>query len=880
MDELLYTLAAPGIPRAEMLDGREHLVVPVIALMEGVIHAVNAEVPEYVPASTLSANPSSWDGMPLMIGHPTQNGVQVSAKALGEMAKRGFGQIKAARFKDGKLGVEAWADVRRLEELGHQQMLADMRAGKPIEVSVGAHVKTLAEVGVFGDKPYKASWKEITPDHLAFLPGGRGACSLAMGCGAGRMAEASIRACEAADFRALWPDSSGNDDHGREHEVGTRVTVANTHWNKTLHGKTGTVYSTTTDAEGQTSHYVKGLYSKGGGEFVRASDLVPAVVRFPGKDEKYVAPRRLEDFRTLWPKADGTDDHGRGNDVVSPDIGGSPAEFAKWGATAEGFDPAKAYIELYRRHPKLIDERPSPRQAQKLHEALSAIRVAMQDPEIGMHMQTALGGASLEHIRHEIANLEAGGHITGGLGKKADMPHVFDTVYGRAAMDGAGKAALGKLIELLDDPEVGKLVALLLHDMAEDGVLMPATPKSLSERVAAALEPIFRSLWPKSDGGDDHGRSDDGKGRFSLHDSQGNKVSSHPTRKAAREAKDVHEKSKNQAVHIVDNGKHDAGKEVVNGLVDKLYENNEIDVEEYNNILDGNHPKQGVLDYIDGALENGDMSDKDYGRAIAAVEAGAFKTGGKSKAKYMSAAAKSRDCTMCDGMGQVDGKDCPACDGEGKIKAAEAANEESESELRAACSCREGADMKTKAERIKALMADEYNPLKDVKSLEAMPDDGIKALEDYAAAQAKTAGEVKAASEKAAADLKAANEKVTALEANAAKPLTEEQFMAAAPADVKTLIEGNRAAAATRKEELVGKLKTAQDAYDETALKALSLAELEKLAKVAKVDVPAPAANVYTFPSAHRSAESKDALALAAPPNPYEAGIKAAQAKF
>jgi hypothetical protein len=40
-------LGATGQVRTEMVDGREHLVVPVIALMEGVIHAVNAEVPEF-----------------------------------------------------------------------------------------------------------------------------------------------------------------------------------------------------------------------------------------------------------------------------------------------------------------------------------------------------------------------------------------------------------------------------------------------------------------------------------------------------------------------------------------------------------------------------------------------------------------------------------------------------------------------------------------------------------------------------------------------------------------------------------------------------------------------------------------------------------------
>lgn len=189
----LHVLGATSTARSETLDGREWLVVPVVALMEGVIHAVNAETPEFVPATALADNPSSWDGLPLVVGHPVKDGVQISAKTPGELERRGFGVIKSTRFMNGKLGLEAWADITRLEVLGHQQMLADMRAGKPIEVSVGAHVHTRETKGAHRGKQYAAEWTAINGDHLAFLPGGRGACSVDMGCGTGRMA---MRMCD------------------------------------------------------------------------------------------------------------------------------------------------------------------------------------------------------------------------------------------------------------------------------------------------------------------------------------------------------------------------------------------------------------------------------------------------------------------------------------------------------------------------------------------------------------------------------------------------------------------------------------------------------------------------------------------------------------
>lgn len=209
----LVGAAASGAPVLKKLNGRDHLVVPVVALMEGVIHAVNSDEPEFVPASRLAAAASSWNGRPLVVKHPVRNGIQVSANDPDIVAAQGFGTIYNSKMSGSKLGMEAWIDPERLEALGEHMLLADVRAGKPIEVSVGAHVRTLTSTGQWNGKTYKRSWDDILGDHLAFLPGGRGACSIDMGCGACRAAQAY----EVTDteLRALWSPDQPRDDKGR-----------------------------------------------------------------------------------------------------------------------------------------------------------------------------------------------------------------------------------------------------------------------------------------------------------------------------------------------------------------------------------------------------------------------------------------------------------------------------------------------------------------------------------------------------------------------------------------------------------------------------------------------------------------------------------------
>ncbi|MFI5222659.1 MAG: DUF2213 domain-containing protein [Nitrospirales bacterium] len=184
----LHLRGALGAARVEQYQGREHLIVPVVALMDGVIHAVNASTPERVTAATLTKAAHSWNGRPLVLGHPMKNGRQCSANEPAIEASHRFGTIFNSRMSGAKLLMDAYVDPVAAERLGGADFVQNLRDGRQCEVSVGAYVMTDNEAGVHMGKPYKATWLETVGDHLAFLPGGRGACSIEMGCGAHRAA--------------------------------------------------------------------------------------------------------------------------------------------------------------------------------------------------------------------------------------------------------------------------------------------------------------------------------------------------------------------------------------------------------------------------------------------------------------------------------------------------------------------------------------------------------------------------------------------------------------------------------------------------------------------------------------------------------------------
>lgn len=179
-----------GQLRTGQFYGTEHLVVPIVALVEGVLHASNSPTPELVLSSEFSKTPQGWNGRPVMMDHPEINGNKVSANDPTVLEKFGLGHVFAASIKDGKLMMEAWINLSRSAAVPNsEELIARLRAGTAVEVSVGVFINTDKKNGIFNGRRYSAIWRDIVPDHLALLPAGTiGACSVEMGCGAPRAA--------------------------------------------------------------------------------------------------------------------------------------------------------------------------------------------------------------------------------------------------------------------------------------------------------------------------------------------------------------------------------------------------------------------------------------------------------------------------------------------------------------------------------------------------------------------------------------------------------------------------------------------------------------------------------------------------------------------
>lgn len=186
------------------------------------------------------------------------------------------------------------------------------------------------------------------------------------------------------------------------------------------------------------------------------------------------------------------------------------------------------------------------------------------------------------------------------------------------------------------------------------------------------------------------------------------------------------------------------------------------------------------------------------------------------------------------------------------------------------------AEKATRAELIAELVTDKFSGFKEgdetFLELPAVTDERL--LEFKAAAETnKNAAAALAKSENdgrnTSARLKVAEEKLKVAEQ---KP-TKEQWLEAAPAELKTLLDRQATAEAELRADLIGKLKTL-GANTEDELKAMDIPQLQTLAKYAKVDAPQVDFSGRGAPrSPNAPADNNDY----APPNPYEADLKVLQ---
>jgi hypothetical protein len=145
--------------------------------------------PLLYPPDEVRKSPEDWNHIPIVVYHPMKDGKPVSARSPSILSKHGIGIVFHART-DGKdiLKSEGWLDVEATRRVD-KSVLDSVQLGKPIELSTGLFVddEPAPEGAIFNDhrgtRKYVGIARNYKPDHLAILPSGKGACSLADGCG-------------------------------------------------------------------------------------------------------------------------------------------------------------------------------------------------------------------------------------------------------------------------------------------------------------------------------------------------------------------------------------------------------------------------------------------------------------------------------------------------------------------------------------------------------------------------------------------------------------------------------------------------------------------------------------------------------------------------
>jgi len=160
--------------------GRRHLVIPLVMMVEGVHHG--SAGPVFHSSTELAKFPESWNGIPVVVGHPNVNGASVSANSPTIIDSLVVGRIYNTHFTRGKLKAEAWLDESKTNSIA-PTLITHLTNAQALEVSMGAFSDEEDASGTWKGEAYTLVSHNYRPDHLALLPGDTGACSCADGCG-------------------------------------------------------------------------------------------------------------------------------------------------------------------------------------------------------------------------------------------------------------------------------------------------------------------------------------------------------------------------------------------------------------------------------------------------------------------------------------------------------------------------------------------------------------------------------------------------------------------------------------------------------------------------------------------------------------------------
>ena len=227
----LITINWKGGARKVKRNGRDYLVAPLTMLVPGVLNG--SQGPLLYPDDEVELSTDQWNGMPIVLNHPTVNGVPVSARDPDLLETYGIGTVYRSVFNQ-KLVAEGWFDVLNTQRVD-SRVLEWLDSNTPFELSTGLFTKnepapensvlvTTNSKGQKVSKPYQWIARSYRPDHLAVLPDATGACSLDDGCGvlvnaAGQKVRVPRKARKRLLLelvRTLWGDGKAGKGAGTE----------------------------------------------------------------------------------------------------------------------------------------------------------------------------------------------------------------------------------------------------------------------------------------------------------------------------------------------------------------------------------------------------------------------------------------------------------------------------------------------------------------------------------------------------------------------------------------------------------------------------------------------------------------------------------------
>jgi hypothetical protein len=161
---------APGAKtRIDNLEGRPHVVIPMVMMLEGV-HA-GSSGPIMYPWDELGKTPQIWNQKPVVVYHPAGSACDpdvVNNRKIGVIMNT------KADAKGKRLPAEAWLEKTRADAIDPRIFQA-IENNDMMELSTGVFVDLELSPGEWNGEEYTGVARNLRADHLALLPDKTGA---------------------------------------------------------------------------------------------------------------------------------------------------------------------------------------------------------------------------------------------------------------------------------------------------------------------------------------------------------------------------------------------------------------------------------------------------------------------------------------------------------------------------------------------------------------------------------------------------------------------------------------------------------------------------------------------------------------------------------